>query len=245
MPASKPRRTRLRRFLFRLLFPIPVGAVVLLIQPHWVIDMLARAEPRILWQVDTAEPLAAMTFDDGPDADNTPKVLDVLKAHGAHATFFLIGGHARARPDLVARIRAEGHEVANHTHGDRPTFQQAEPEFEASVLEAERLLGLENVQPRFFRPASGLIRREQLEWVARQGYRCVLGSAYPYDPIQPAVPYMVWLVRKNLRPGAIVVLHEYGDRGRTLAALAQILDAGKDKGLRFVTLGDLWAHRKG
>ena len=244
MPPLKTKPRRWRRLLFHLLFPIPVGAVVLLLQPLWLIDALARAEPGILWRVDTTEPLVALTFDDGPDGENTPKVLDTLKQHGAHATFFLIGGHARSRPDLVARIRAEGHDVANHTHGKQGTFQQPQPAFEASVIEAERLLGLETTEPRFFRPASGFIRREQLDWVTRRGYQCVLGSAYPYDPIQPPVAYMVWLTTKNLRPGTIVVMHDEGERARTLAALPGILEAGKQKGLRFVTLSELWGRRR-
>lgn len=68
----------------------------------------------------------ALTFDDGPHADFTPQVLDLLKAHGAAATFFLVGVRARAHPEIVARIIREGHELANHS--------MTHPEFDALSL---------------------------------------------------------------------------------------------------------------
>jgi peptidoglycan/xylan/chitin deacetylase (PgdA/CDA1 family) len=238
-----PRR-RWRRLLFHLLLPFPVGAVVMAIQPLWLIDLLARTEPRIVWQVDTPEPLAALTFDDGPDPVSTPKILDRLASDHAKATFFLIGENAHRHPQLVERIRAEGHEIGNHTNGSEPTMQQSLAAFEQSVTAAESALGEKSGTPRFFRPASGFIRPEQLAWLASHEYQCVLGSAYPYDPLQPPARYMVWLVGKNLRPGTIVVLHDGGSRPHTLDALGGILDAGRAKGLRFVTLSDLWAARK-
>ncbi|MBI1894513.1 MAG: polysaccharide deacetylase family protein, partial [Candidatus Rokubacteria bacterium] len=70
--------------------------------------------PGLVWRVPTADPLVALSFDDGPHPTYTPQVLAILARHDAHATFFLIGERAAANPHLVARIRAGHHEVGNH-----------------------------------------------------------------------------------------------------------------------------------
>jgi peptidoglycan/xylan/chitin deacetylase (PgdA/CDA1 family) len=79
-------------------------AAVIASQPLWAFDLLGWAMPRILWRVETGEPLVALTFDDGPAPDHTPQVLEILSRHGAHATFFLIGDRAVA---LARRRRCE------------------------------------------------------------------------------------------------------------------------------------------
>ncbi len=77
--------------------------------PMWMVRALEWASPEIVWRVETSEPVAALTFDDGPDPVNTPQVLDILARHNVRATFFLVGEHARQHPELVERIRAAGH----------------------------------------------------------------------------------------------------------------------------------------
>jgi peptidoglycan/xylan/chitin deacetylase (PgdA/CDA1 family) len=194
----------------------------------------------IVWKVETTQPLAALTFDDGPDPVYTPQVLDLLGHYDAKATFFLVGRRARARPDLLARIRAEGHEVANHTETHGRTLWQRESRFEEELLEGEKTLGLAAARPKLFRPPGIWLRPSQQAAAGRHGYLTVLGSAYAYDPYRPPTDYIEWVINKNLRPGAIVVLHDAGgDRTNTVSALPAILRAAKEKGLRMVTVSDL------
>lgn len=215
-------------------------ASILAVQPGFVVRALARTFDGIVWRVPTARPLAALTFDDGPDRTCTPQVLDILRRRGARATFFLIGGHARAHPDLVRRIRSEGHEVANHTFSRATTWPMDADELERSVLATEALLGLGETRPKIVRPAGGLIRPSQLARLKRHGYVCVLGSAYAYDPYRPPAAYIRWVIGRNLEPGAIVVLHDGGgDRSRSVAALEGIIDAAEARGLRLVTVSEL------
>jgi peptidoglycan/xylan/chitin deacetylase (PgdA/CDA1 family) len=215
---------------------------VLAVQPAGIYSLLARATPRIVWRVPTWAPLAALSFDDGPDPVYTPRVLDILARHGARATFFLIGENARRHPQLVARIRAEGHEVGNHTDGRGATGLMSMRRFSESLLRAEAALALSDAEPKLFRPGSGWIRPEQLDLAVRRGYTCVLGSAYAYDPQRPPAAYIRWAITRNLRPGTIVILHDAGgDRSNTVAALPEILEAGRAKGLRFVTVSELMA----
>jgi peptidoglycan/xylan/chitin deacetylase (PgdA/CDA1 family) len=216
------------------------GAVILT-QPPTAFKALEWLFPRIVWQVETREPLVALTFDDGPAAHHTPQVLETLARHGAHATFFLIGERAAAHPDIVRKIREGGHEVGNHYLVDHSTLRVSDAEFASNLHRTEEILGLEG-SLKLFRPPGGLIRSSHLTYARSQGYTCVLGSVHPYDPVHPPATYMRWQVTRNLAPGVIVILHDgIADPSRTLSALDHILDAGRQRNLRFVTVGALFA----
>jgi peptidoglycan/xylan/chitin deacetylase (PgdA/CDA1 family) len=215
---------------------------VIVTQPLGVVRFLARQTPDILWEVGTAAPVAALTFDDGPDPRHTPQVLDMLARHHAHGTFFLIGAHAHAYPALVARIRAEGHEVGNHWIRNHTTLTASDAEFTEGLTRTNWSIG--EPRPVFFRPPGGLIRPHHRRIAEQNGFKTVLGTAHPYDPTRPPAGYMRWLIRKNLQPGGIVILHDggAGDRSRTLAAMEGGLQDAVARGLRFVTLSDLVAQ---
>jgi peptidoglycan-N-acetylglucosamine deacetylase len=234
-----------RRRIVRLTLVVGGGllvtsiATVVVTQPLWVFDVLAWAMPRILWRVETKAPLVALSFDDGPAPEHTPQVLEILARHGAHATFFLIGNRAMAHPDLVSRIRREGHELGNHYLTIRSTVRASDEEFLANLNRTEQVLGLEG-PIKLFRPPGGRIRPSQRRLAQERGYRVVLGSAYPYDGSRTPSAYIRWLVTKNLAPGVIIILHDgIADPSRTIAALDSILSAGERKGVRFVTVGAL------
>lgn len=216
--------------------------LILALQPRPAVRALARVFDGCVWRVDTAQPLAALTFDDGPDPAYTPQVLQTLGRRGAKATFFLIGERARRHPELVERIRREGHEVANHTDTDGSTVLMGTQEFGDSLLWAEATLGLGRARPKLMRPGGGWLRPAQLELARRRGYVCVLGSAYAFDPYRPPAAYIRWVIAKNLEPGAIAVLHDAGgNRSSSVAALDGIIDAAQAKGLRLVTVSELLA----
>jgi peptidoglycan/xylan/chitin deacetylase (PgdA/CDA1 family) len=244
-PTGKPARQsrRLRRRLLKAVAAAGLGWLLLVAwQPAWAFRVLAWAFPRFVWRVETAQPLVALSFDDGPDPTFTPQVLDLLAAHRAQATFFLIGRRAAGELGLVARIRGEGHEVGNHYLTNGTTLTVSTQVFTERLIRTEEILGLSQARPKLFRPPGGVIWPAQIEAAQARGYVAVLGSAYPYDPRRPPAAFIRWLVSKNLAPGAIVILHDGGgDRSRTVAALPGILEAGRSKGLRFVTVGELRA----
>jgi peptidoglycan/xylan/chitin deacetylase (PgdA/CDA1 family) len=206
--------------------------------------LLERVAPGVVWRVDTDERLVALSFDDGPHPQYTPQVLKVLGDHHARATFFLIGERAAAHPELVAAIKAGQHEVGNHylhrgtTLGDSPTA------FLAKLAEAEQIIGLR--RPMVFRPPGGLVWPSQIRAAQARGYACVLGTAYPHDPAQPPVAYIEWLVKKNMVPGSIVILHDgIADPTRSIQALPGILAEGQRRGMRFITVGELLEKPRG
>ena len=229
-----------RTVLAAISFGLALTAVIVW-QPPWAYRVLARAFPEIVWSVENAGPRVALTFDDGPSFDHTPRVLDILRRHGARATFFLIGPRAAAHPEIVRRMRAEGHEIANHYSSIRSTLHVDESEFMAEVARAEAMMAPIG-PPKLFRPPGGITTPANRRALDRMGYRCVLGSAYPFDGQPRPVGYIRWVVAKNLEPGAIVILHDGVQRPEnTIEALDGILDAARAKGLAVVPVGELLA----
>jgi peptidoglycan/xylan/chitin deacetylase (PgdA/CDA1 family) len=154
-----------------------------------------------------------------------------------------LGNRVEAHPEMVERIRAAGHEVGNHHYTLRSTLRLTDAEYVDGLRRTEQALHLE--APKLFRPPGGRIRSHQLDEAIRQGYTCVLGSAYPFDGGHPPAAYFRWVVSKNPAPGTIVILHDgIADPSRTIAALPGILEAGHRKGLRFVSIGTLLASRR-
>lgn len=208
-------------------------------EPAAAFAVAEKLAPNVVWRVETDKPFAALSFDDGPDPTYTPQVLAILKRHDARATFFLIGDRARSHPELVQRIKAEGHEVGNHYVMDASTLCHGDSTFLAHLDRTELAIGMTGPM-KLFRPPGGIARPGQVRLARQRGYTTVLGNAYPHDPLRPPVRYMRWLVDKNLGPGAIVILHDgIRDPTRSIEALPQILAAGKRKGLQFVTIGTL------
>jgi peptidoglycan/xylan/chitin deacetylase (PgdA/CDA1 family) len=235
---------------------VVVGLVVFWMEPLGVLGVLERLTPNIVYRVRTKLPLVALSFDDGPHPEFTPQVLEILKQHEAKATFFLIGERALRYPEVVARIRAEGHEIGNHYFKNGATLGHSDEEFLSNLEKTERAIGCERepigrsafpgVKLELFRPPGGVAWPRQIRLARERGYTCVLGCAYPHDPMRPSVWYIRWLIEKNLAPGTIVILHDgIADPRRSIAALPGILAAGRERGLRFVGIGELMGRRVG
>jgi peptidoglycan/xylan/chitin deacetylase (PgdA/CDA1 family) len=228
-------------FLLIFLVLLVVGLLLFAIEPKAFLPVLERLTPNLRYRVRTTRPLVALSFDDGPHPVFTPQVLQILEQHNAKATFFLIADRALRHPDLVALIRAAGHRVGNHYIRDGSLLHHSDARFVESLKQTETALGI-TTTPKLFRPPGGVARPSQLRLARAQGYECVLGSAYPHDPLHPPVWYIRWLVVKNLSPGAIVILHDgIANPTRSIQALPHILRAGQTKGLRFVSISNLVA----
>jgi len=221
---------------------IVVGLLVFWVEPLGIVGALERLTPNLLYRVRTDRPLVALSFDDGPHATFTPQVLDILQRYNARATFFLIGERALRHPELVARIKSEGHEIANHCSRNGSVLGQSNREFLENLESAEEAIGVK--EPKLFRPPGGIAWGRQLRLAKARGYSSVLGTAYPHDPMHPPVFYIRWLIQKNLVPGTIVILHDgISDATRSIQALPGVLEGGRAKGLAFVSIGELM--RKG
>ncbi len=225
---------------------VAVVLVVIFVQPLAAVSVLERLTPQVTYRVRTKLPLIALSFDDGPHPIYTPQVLEILKLHGAKATFFLIGDRAWRHPEIVARIKADGHEVGNHYQYFRHglVLLHSDADFVRNLEDVQRTLGLGDGQ-KVFRAPGGLARSSQLRLARDRGYTCALGCAYPHDPAHPPLQYIRWLIEKNLAPGTIVILHDgIPDPTRAIQALPHILAEGRKRGLTFVSIGELLAARE-
>jgi peptidoglycan-N-acetylglucosamine deacetylase len=218
---------------------VALGLVVFWIEPLAIVGVLERLTPSITYRVPTDLPLVALSFDDGPHPVFTPQVLEILRRHDAQATFFLIGDRALRHPELVAQIKAGGHEVANHYFTNGPALAHSDAEFLNNLEKTDRAIGLLD-RPKLFRPPGGVARPRQLRLARESGYTSVLGTAYPHDPMHPPAWYIQWLIEKNLVPGTIVILHDgISNPLRSIQALPHVLRVGRQKGLRFVSISEL------
>jgi peptidoglycan/xylan/chitin deacetylase (PgdA/CDA1 family) len=240
--------TRNRRILRRM---IPVAVIVLvlvviagyvlksLIRPSdWVLDTVAGFYPGIVFRVDTTEPVIALTIDDAPHPDVTPGILEVLRRHNARATFFVIGEYAQRYPDLVEAIRSDGHELANHLFTDRMSAGLSDGEFVDELLRTDALIRPGD-PPRWCRAGSGVTTPRMVELMNEHGYTPVLGTAYPVD-LYTTEDLTIAQFMNNVRPGAILVLHDGGsDRGRTVGIISHLLPRLEEEGYRVATMTEL------
>jgi peptidoglycan-N-acetylglucosamine deacetylase len=222
---------------------VAFGLLVFWAEPICLVGVFEWLTPNIRYRVRTNRPLVALSFDDGPHPVFTPQVLALLESHDAKATFFLIGERVLRYPELVAQIKSAGHEIANHYFKNGSTLGHSNAEFLSLLEKAESAMGLTKT-PKLFRPPGGVARPSQLRLAKGHGYTCVLGTAYPHDTMHPPVWYMKWLIRKNLVPGTIVILHDgIPDASKSVDALTDALVQGQRRGLTFVSIGALISQR--
>lgn len=151
-----------------------------------------------------------LTFDDGPDPISTPVVLDLLRREQVQATFFVIAEKARQSPDLLVRIRDEGHAVGNHSldHRYRNFFrsQRGMGRWIDQATEVLRGLGLESSVG--FRPPAGIVTPPLVRCLTSQGEPLVLWNERFYDAVLPWSEQKAKRSAQRLQPGSIVLLHD-------------------------------------
>jgi peptidoglycan/xylan/chitin deacetylase (PgdA/CDA1 family) len=186
---------------------------------------------------NTQEKVIALTFDDGPDPIDTPEILDILKAKNVRATFFVLGQAAQENPTLLKRLIMEGHEIGNHSFNH--DYQQRRLVEEIKKTDQEVFISTGN-HTYFYRPPGGLLSKNQLETVKKNGHIVALWSVDSKAWRNPGVKQIVDNVIKNVFPGAIILMHDGGyQRTQTVKALGPIIDALRDRDYRLTTLSEL------
>lgn len=174
-----------------------------------------------------------LTIDDGPSND-TRALLDVLDAHHARATFFLVAERARQHPELVREIIRRGHEVGNHSlsHPAAWFWALGPSRMQHEIHQAQQLLGeISGQPPRWFRAVVGMSNPFVHAPLKSLGLARVAWSARGFDGVKRSVGQVLKTLEKDLRPGAIILLHEGGD-GRHVEILQRVLQRLDELGLR-------------
>lgn len=181
-----------------------------------------------------------LTFDDGPDRRNTPKILDILKAEGVKATFFFLGSQIASAPEVLQRAAAEGHVILphGHTHVDfrKHPFEAVLSEQVRPVVKRIEELTQKSC-PQAFRPPYGAVTEAQIRAFGEAGYRIINWSVDSFDWMKGRTGDQI--IEETLRyvhPGAIILLHSGAANRHTPAALNTLIPRLKKAGYRFATL---------
>jgi peptidoglycan/xylan/chitin deacetylase (PgdA/CDA1 family) len=179
-----------------------------------------------------------LTIDDGPDPDDTPRILELLVAHRAHATFFVIGESAARHPDLIREITAAGHEVAHHTHTHPLAgFWCASPARVERELDAGlAALRLAGVRPTRFRPSAGIKNLWLAPALRARGLAGVGWSARGLERRSTEAETVATRVLHRVAPGAILLLHEgpLVPAAIRVTAIQRVLERLREQGYRCV-----------
>lgn len=184
---------------------------------------IRRLFPQMIWTIPSADSIF-LTFDDGPNPHVTPWVLDMLSKHNAKATFFCIGKNAEQYPELIARIREEGHSIGNHTYSHTKSLLNTCEHYVEDVD-----LGNEFLQSNLFRPPYGRLTTSQARRLSER-YHIIMWDTLSRDYsklvshhkcVREVVPY--------LRAGAIVAFHDSLKASRNMRyALPRVLEAAAE-----------------
>jgi peptidoglycan/xylan/chitin deacetylase (PgdA/CDA1 family) len=190
----------------------------------------------VLTRLPTRERVVWLTIDDGP-SEETPTILDLLDAHGAKATFFVVGERVVAQPELVREIVRRGHDLGNHsaTH-PQAWFWALGPSRMRREIEATQraVAAITGRPPRWFRAVVGMANPFVAPALAAHGLARVGWSARGFDGVRGEPAAVVARIERDLAPGAIVLAHEGAPHGRNVETLARLLSRLDDLGYRCV-----------
>jgi len=199
----------------------------------------AKESPITFNSVHVDGPYIAMTFDDGPSAVLTPKLLDLLAARHIKATFFVIGENVAEHPEIVARAAREGHEIANHSWS-HPNFGKMSQENVRSQVQRtdDAIKSATGKRPTLLRPPYGSITEREKRWIHDEfRYDIILWDVDPLDWKRPGPAVVRSRILKETRPGSIVLSHDI--HPGTIEAMPSTLDELEAKGFKFVTVSEL------
>ena len=191
--------------------------------PTW----LQRLYRGVVWRMDPSSKVVYLTFDDGPIPECTPQVLDILAQYGVKATFFMVGENVERYPELLARVREEGHAVGNHTYHHLKGFKTCTHTYLQDVQQANVIL-----QTHLFRPPHGRMKYSQKKALHETGQTIYLWDVltHDYNPCY-SVEKMLSVVKRYTRNGSIIVMHD------SLKS--------KDRMLQLLPLMIQWLHAEG
>jgi peptidoglycan/xylan/chitin deacetylase (PgdA/CDA1 family) len=200
-----------------------------LYQPPKILKLLSPAT----YQIPTTEREIYLTFDDGPCAETTHIILEILRKHDTKATFFCVGDNIINHPELFAQIKTEGHQVANHTMHHSKGFYTNTNDYINEIDECAAL-----VSNNLFRPPHGLITPRQNAMLRNKGYKIIQWDVITYDwDTKHTANDILNIIKQYTRPGSIIAMHDSIKAApRTLQVLDNIITWLKTQNYKIKTL---------
>jgi len=207
--------------------------------PIW----LHRIYPRYIWRIPTQQQNLYLSFDDGPDPEVTPYVLDLLDAFNAKATFFCVGDNIARFPEVLQDILKRGHQLGNHTQHHIKGWSTELQDYCADVEKCQNHIGPISQFP-LFRPPYGRIRSDQGKILLSKGYSCIMWDilSYDYDKRLNTSVALRKIIQRS-RPGSIVVFHDSQKAKKQLKQLLpEYLQEMKNRGYSFKCISNNYDH---
>ena len=201
-----------------------------------------------IYHLNTDEKVVALTFDDGPSPVWTPQVLDELKKAGIKATFFMIGKHVEAYPEIARRVAREGHDIENHGYDHKVMIYYKMDELNREIGGTEKVIKEVTGQTtRYFRPPKAWLNDTEKQKIKEMGYGIVLWSLNSKDWVTFHDKQITSYISRYNKPGDIILFHdsggvfgtEGGDRSQTVKTIPRLAKKLKEKGYKFVTISEL------
>ena len=206
-----------------------------MIIPARIPSIMTWLFPSRVWRIPTVQKEIFLSFDDGPDPTITPKVLDMLAAYDAKASFFCIGDRVKRFPEIYQRILDEGHAVGNHTFHHLNGWKTKDDDYGSDVEDAAKV-----IDAGLFRPPYGRMKGSQASAISAKGLKTIMWTVLSGDydkKIGPAE--CAQRVFNNIEPGFIFLFHDSEKAAKNMFfALEKLLEASKLKGFRCEKIND-------
>jgi len=202
----------------------------------------APALPKISYgSCHVDEPYVAMTFDDGPSPENTPRLLDILKERDIKATFFMIGENAARFPEIVKRVLAEGHEIGNHSWSHPLLSKMTDDDVREQIQKTQDAITQAcGYTPKLLRPPYGGFTTRQRRWANDIfGVKIIFWDVDPLDWKILDSAHVESEILKQTKPGSIILSHD--THKTTVDAMPVTLDSLLADGFKFATVSKLIA----
>jgi len=182
----------------------------------------------------------SITFDDGPNLDYTPKVLNLLKKYNAKATFFCIGKNINSNPSLIKKIIDDGHTIGNHTytHSNLIGFFSKKRMVEEIDETNKKIFKITNKNMRLFRPPYGITNPMIAKAIKETGHKAIGWNIRTYDTIIKNPNIIFYIISRKISPGSIILLHDKSNT--TIKLLEMILIFLKKNNYKSITIDKLF-----
>lgn len=200
-----------------------------LYQPNKILRLLCPA----IYRISSEEKIVYLTFDDGPCRKTTQRILEILREQEVKATFFCVGDNITSQPELFAQIKAEGHQIGNHTMHHSKGFYTNTNDYLNEIDECAALVG-----NNLFRPPHGLITPRQNAMLKNKGYKIIQWDVITYDWDSDHTPEKILnTIKQYTRNGSIIVMHDSEKAApRVLEVLEDIIIGLKQERYKLTTL---------
>lgn len=202
---------------------------------------LTESLPEVHYSFSTKSMDLALTFDDGPLANNTPKVLDILSAHGVKATFFLLGENMSGNEAIIKRIVREGHEIGLHTYSHPNFYKLSAAQIESEIdRNIELLQSIINYTPKIIRPPYGIVTKSFLKIAKKRNLTIVSWSNDSLDWKKNHGAKQIYDdALAKIHPGAVILMHDKSANYReSVKSLPRIIERLQSDGYSFRTVSE-------